>query len=175
MLVLYGDSMLSGSLSSEPSAFAELSKLHDHVHCCALPGHTSAQALEWAKQVPQWSDAPSIVWVGHNDFRERCRKTSDNIRELVSLLTGEWWVLAVPVLDGQDDRLTMFDRLNAELRMWAGDRFLDPIRSVCGSPVLPASHRLDGDRIHPNADGNKLIARWLIANTIGATAQAQSA
>jgi lysophospholipase L1-like esterase len=170
MLVLYGDSMLSGALESDTSAYSELSRLHDEVQCCALPGYTSAEALEWARQVPQFHSEASIIWVGHNDFRDRCRKASDNIRELASLLTGPWWVLAVPVLEGQDDRLTMFDRLNAELRLWAGPRFLEPIKGVCGSSVLPASQRLD--RIHANADGNRLIARWLIANTIGATAQA---
>lgn len=176
MLVLYGDSMVSGAPGAETSLYAELSRLHrGDVHCCAHAGHTSEHALDWAKLVPQWHGAPSIIWVGHNDFRDRCRKASDNIRELVSLLTGEWWVLAVPVLDGQDERITMFDRVNAELRLWAGKRFLEPIRASCGSAVLPASCRLEGDRIHANADGNRLIARWLIANTIGATAQAEAA
>lgn len=191
MLVLYGCSMLSGfpttrdipescvlphtlisdePLVNIPQAMRESG--HD-VECCAHPGFRADQVLNWFEQVPQWWGHPSIFWVGRNDYRTGCKDTARIFKSMIERVTGEWWICAIPIQPGDASRFSMFDRCNAELRAFAGDRFLDPLHAIGGERVLPERYRLD--RVHPTSEANRLIARWLIANTIGATVQADAA
>jgi hypothetical protein len=143
------------------------------VECCAAPGITSEQLQDWFEQVPQWHDRPSIFWMVRNDYPIKCRDTVNIFKSMIERVTGEWWVCGIPPQPSDANRDCMFERCNAEMRAFAGERFLDPILAVSGQRLLPERQRIDC--IHPTSEANRLIARWLIANTIGATAQAQAA
>jgi hypothetical protein len=190
MLALYGDSMLSGFpttreipqsciaphtvLSDEPLVTIPQAMREDgiEVECCALPGFTSAQVLEWFNLTPQWRCFPSVFWFG------RCEKPIDPARiveahaYMIERMTAPWWVCALPVTANEVARQTtgLVELTNEMLQKLAGDRFLDPLRAIGAAPVLPLDKRMDS--FHPNSEANRLIARWLIGNTVGALARA---
>lgn len=191
MLALYGCSMISGfpttrhipagcitshtiisdaPIVSVPQAMREEGI---EVKACAAPGLNSEQVRTWFDEVPQWHDCPSIFWVGRNDYPTKCRDTVSIFKSMVNRVTGEWWICAAPYQTGDEGRVCMFERCNRELRDFAGERFLDPLYAIGGERVLPERYRLD--RVHPTSEANRLIARWLIANTIGATGEALAA
>lgn len=191
MLVLYGCSMVSGFpttrhipagcvkpytvISDEPlvSVPQAMREQGFEVQSCAAPGLNSEQVRTWFNEVSKWHGCPSVFWVGRNDYPTKCRDTVDIFKDMVSRVTGEWWICAAPYQPGDEGRNCMFERCNRELHAFAGERFLDPLYAIGGERVLPQKYRLD--RVHPTSEANRLIASWLIANTIGATAQAQAA
>lgn len=145
----------------------------DNVQICALPGIGSAEVRKWFEAVPQWWGEPSIFWPGRNDRPSQCKDTAANFIAMAQQATGPWWMMPSTLVDSDLDAYSMFDRVNDELREFAGDRFIDPVMSLFGTRVIPREWRLD--KIHPSSRCNELFADWLIANTIGAQAQTQAA
>jgi hypothetical protein len=192
MLVMYGASTVSGFQSTRDipdSCRAPHTPVNDitlvtlgdcvadlgvDVQVCAQPGLSSYQLLEWFERVPQWHGEPTILWGTRNDYPNECRSLLLNYERMISQLTGPWWICGIPLQDSDlEQPECMFQRCNAELKAFAGSRYIDPLQALGGAPVLPWYWRID--RVHPTSEANRLIARWLIANTIGATAQAKAA
>jgi hypothetical protein len=183
MLVLYGDSMLSGFptmreipshmilpgtvITDEPlvSIPQSMRELGVEVQCCAEPAHTSVETQKWFDQVPQWWGEPTIFWFG------RCEKPISHapvltaLRHMTERVTGQWWVCAIPmsIRDTAKGTDGLVRDANSAIRDFAEDRFLDPIDATGGNP-LPAAKRIDV--LHPNSDTNLAIASWLLKNTI---------
>lgn len=193
MLVLYGDSMLSGFPTTRdipPSCRLPQTVVSDaplvtipsamrsfglDVANCSLPGHRSDDVLKWFNEVPQWWGCPTVFSFGFNDRPQNAATVLNALDRMSSRLTEGWWFVAMPVTSNQvaDNRSARIIEANAEIARQIGKHFLDPMQSLWGSPLPPAHRRIDC--IHPTSEANRLIARWLIANTIGAMGEALAA
>lgn len=184
-LIMYGDSMVSGfattrdipdtcvadhtvisddKLTSLSEAVCELAP---GSQAFARPGFQSDQVAEFFRATPQWRDNPTLFWFGRCEKPVSGRNVVAALKGMTAQLTGPWWVCAIPTSqkEVEQSRTAPVDEANALISDFAGERFLDPIRALCGAPVLSLAWRLD--KFHPTSAANRALACWIVNRTIG--------
>lgn len=154
-IVVLGDSIAAGVGSGPGQAYPELlaARLGTEVINAGVSGNTTADGLARIDQVLDEDPWMVIVELGGNDVLRRVppEQTERNLRGIVDRVIS---ARAVPVLVEMDapfggDYLAIYERL--------GDEYGIPVVEETLGEIL-RDRALKSDTIHPNAEGQKVLA-----------------
>lgn len=154
-IVVLGDSIASGVGSGPGQAYPELlaARLGTEVVNAGVSGNTTADGLARIDKVLDEDPWMVIVELGGNDVLRRIppEQTEQNLRGILDRVIS---ARAVPVLVEMDapfggDYLAIYERL--------GDEYGIPVIEETLGEIL-RDRALKSDTIHPNAEGQKVLA-----------------
>lgn len=154
-IVVLGDSIASGVGSGPGQAYPELlaARLGTEVVNAGVSGNTTADGLARIDEVLEEDPWMVIVELGGNDVLRRVppEQTERNLRGIVDRVIS---ARAVPVLVEMDapfggDYLAIYERL--------GEEYDIPVVEEVLGEIL-RDRDLKSDTIHPNAEGQKILA-----------------
>lgn len=154
-IVVLGDSMAAGVGSGPGQAYPDLlaAQLRTTVVNSGVSGNTTADGLARLDDVLREDPWMVIVELGGNDILRRVppEQTESNLRAILDRVLG---ARAVPVLVEVD---APFAGRYREIYERLGDEYDVPVVEDIVGEIL-RSPTLKSDQIHPNAEGQRLIA-----------------